>query len=465
MTDARAFLEARDFLFARSAGLRRGVSRLPLAAARAVQLGARPLRRRWPPATTAGAVDRRGGRPRGAALLRASWRARSNRVANWLRGLGVAARRPRAADARRTSVALWESMLAAMKLGAVVVPATTLLAPVGPRATASSAARSATSLPARRTREKFARLRRRLHAHRRGRGGAGLAVVRRGAARPGANSRRTAPTRATDPLLLYFTSGHHVEAEAGPAQPPELPRRPPVDDVLDRPQARRRAPQHLLAGLGQARLELLLRALERRSVRLHLQHRALQRPGAARRRCRHTRSRRCARRRRSGGCSSRRTSTAFRVAPARSPRRRRALEPGGHRTGAQAAWGITMRDGYGQTETTLSDRQQPGPADQAGQHGPAAAGLSRRAARRRRPAGATRARSCLSLDAAAARPDGRLRATMPRTQRRRHARRPLPHGRRRAARRRRLHHLRRPRRRCLQGVRLPHQPVRARDRC
>ncbi len=44
------------------------------------------------------------------------------------------------------------------------------------------------------------------------------------------------------------------------------------------------------------------------------------------------------------------------------------------------------------------------------------------------------------------------------------ARRLLPHRRRRAARRRRLHHLRRPRRRRVQGLRLPHQPVRARER-
>ena len=44
------------------------------------------------------------------------------------------------------------------------------------------------------------------------------------------------------------------------------------------------------------------------------------------------------------------------------------------------------------------------------------------------------------------------------------ARRLLPHRRRRPARRRRLHHLRRPHRRRVQGVRLPHQPVRAGER-
>ena len=51
-----------------------------------------------------------------------------------------------------------------------------------------------------------------------------------------------------------------------------------------------------------------------------------------------------------------------------------------------------------------------------------------------------------------------------RAHRRRDARRLLSHRRRRRARRRRLHHLRRPRRRRVQGVRLPHQPVRAGER-
>lgn len=51
---------------------------------------------------------------------------RSNQVANWLRGLGVA-RGDRILIMLGNEVPLWETMLAAIKLGAVVIPATTLL--------------------------------------------------------------------------------------------------------------------------------------------------------------------------------------------------------------------------------------------------------------------------------------------------------------------------------------------------
>src|SRR3954452_4663295 len=53
---------------------------------------------------------------------------RSDRLANWLRERGVA-RGDRIVLMLGNQVELWESMLAAMKLGAVVIPATTLLAP------------------------------------------------------------------------------------------------------------------------------------------------------------------------------------------------------------------------------------------------------------------------------------------------------------------------------------------------
>src|SRR5437763_1864779 len=51
---------------------------------------------------------------------------RSNRIANYLRGLGVS-RGDRILLMLGNVVPLWESMLAAMKLGAVIIPATTLL--------------------------------------------------------------------------------------------------------------------------------------------------------------------------------------------------------------------------------------------------------------------------------------------------------------------------------------------------
>jgi acetyl-CoA synthetase len=53
---------------------------------------------------------------------------RSNRVANWLRAHGVA-RGDRIIVMLGNRVELWETILAAMKLGAVIIPATPLLAP------------------------------------------------------------------------------------------------------------------------------------------------------------------------------------------------------------------------------------------------------------------------------------------------------------------------------------------------
>ncbi len=52
---------------------------------------------------------------------------RSDQLANWLRAQGVA-RGDRIVLMLGNQVELWETMLAAMKLGAVVIPATTLLA-------------------------------------------------------------------------------------------------------------------------------------------------------------------------------------------------------------------------------------------------------------------------------------------------------------------------------------------------
>lgn len=65
---------------------------------------------------------------REARLSFAELSERSNRVANWLRTQGVT-RGDRILVMLGNEVALWETMLAAMKLGAVVIPATTLLTP------------------------------------------------------------------------------------------------------------------------------------------------------------------------------------------------------------------------------------------------------------------------------------------------------------------------------------------------
>ncbi len=53
---------------------------------------------------------------------------RSNQVANWLRSLGIK-RGDRVMMMLGNEVALWENMLACMKLGAVLIPATTMLTP------------------------------------------------------------------------------------------------------------------------------------------------------------------------------------------------------------------------------------------------------------------------------------------------------------------------------------------------
>ena len=65
---------------------------------------------------------------RESRLSFAEMSARSNRVANWLRKQGVK-RGERILIMLGNEVPLWETMLAAIKLGAVVIPATTLLTP------------------------------------------------------------------------------------------------------------------------------------------------------------------------------------------------------------------------------------------------------------------------------------------------------------------------------------------------
>ena len=75
------------------------------------------------------------------------------------------------------------------------------------------------------------------------------------------------PTKADDPMLLYFTSGTTARAKLVVHTPCELPDRPSLDHVRARPQARRRASQHFLARLGEARVVERVRALERRRDR------------------------------------------------------------------------------------------------------------------------------------------------------------------------------------------------------
>ena len=75
-----------------------------------------------------GAADRRRRRVRRSRSASAALAARSTQVANWLRGLGVR-RGDRVLLMLGNVAPLWEVMLAAMKLGAVIIPASTLLQP------------------------------------------------------------------------------------------------------------------------------------------------------------------------------------------------------------------------------------------------------------------------------------------------------------------------------------------------
>lgn len=129
---------------------------------------------------------------------------RSNRVANGLRALGVK-RGERILLMLGNVVALWELMLAAMKLGAVVIPATTLLTPNDlkdrfERGRVRHLIANASDAP------KFAGLDPSVTRIAVGDAPAGwhsYADLLRGDA-------RFVPqgvTRATDPMLLYFTSG------------------------------------------------------------------------------------------------------------------------------------------------------------------------------------------------------------------------------------------------------------------
>ncbi|SEF68866.1 acetyl-CoA synthetase [Saccharopolyspora kobensis] len=129
---------------------------------------------------------------------------RSNQVANWLRGLGVA-RGDRLVLMLGNQVELWETILAAMKLGAVIIPATPLLGPADlrdriDRGRAKHVVTTAADAP------KFADV------------PGDYTRIAVGGAVPGwtsyADSAEAAeefapdgPTRADDPMLLYFTSG------------------------------------------------------------------------------------------------------------------------------------------------------------------------------------------------------------------------------------------------------------------
>ena len=129
--------------------------------------------------------------------------ARSNQVANWLRGHGVA-RGDHVIVMLGNQVELWETILAATKLGAVIIPATTLLG----RDDLVDRVRARQRPPRRCHRRRRRQVRRgagRLHPDRRGRRGRRLAglrrlrVMRRPSSRPTARPGLTTRCCSTSP--------------------------------------------------------------------------------------------------------------------------------------------------------------------------------------------------------------------------------------------------------------------------
>ena len=128
----------------------------------------------------------------------------SNRVANFLAALG-ARRGDRLLLMLGNEVALWEVLLAAMKLGVVVTPATPLLKAADLRDRIERGRVSHVVASAAHT-DKFAGV---PGAYTRVAVGAEVAgwVSYDGSRAASPHFTPSGPTRATDPLLLYFTSG------------------------------------------------------------------------------------------------------------------------------------------------------------------------------------------------------------------------------------------------------------------
>ena len=197
-------------------------------------------------------------------------------------------------------VELWETILAAMKLGAVIIPATTLLQPAdladrvergNARHVVAGGADAAKfdAVPGEYTRIAVGEPVAGWHDF----GEADAAL---------AHFEPDGPTRASDPLLLYFTSGTTAQPKLVEHTHASYPAGHLSTMYWIGLLPGRRPPQHLLAGLGQARLVERLRALERRGDGARRRAGALRRGGAARRDGAGRTSRPSARRRRSGGC-------------------------------------------------------------------------------------------------------------------------------------------------------------------
>ena len=219
-------------------------------------------------------------RDRETKLTFAALSRRSNQVANFLRGLGLK-RGDHLLLLLGNVVPLWETMLAAMKLGIVVIPATTLLTP-DELAIASSEDAPRSSWPTQHQIAKCATLGGelvRIVVGARSKHDGWLPYEQAADVSGDIQGRWAHPRRRSAAALFHL--GHDGQAETGAAQPTQLSGWRVVDDVLARAAAGRCASQYFFAGLGQARLELLVRAVECRRHRVRGQPAAVQCQGAA----------------------------------------------------------------------------------------------------------------------------------------------------------------------------------------
>lgn len=203
MNPATAFIEARDFLLTHREDLARATAgfRWPALEHFNWALDYFDVEAKSNDRPALWLVDESGAESR---LTYAQMSERSNRVANFLRARGVK-RGDRVLVMLPNAIPLWEITLAAMKLGAVISPATTLLAhaDLQDRIERGEMRHVITDVAGA---EKFATV-----------AGSYSRIVTNGhvagwIAYSGADAaspafQPDAPTRATDPFLLYFTSG------------------------------------------------------------------------------------------------------------------------------------------------------------------------------------------------------------------------------------------------------------------
>ena len=187
-------------------------------------------------------------------------RQRSNRLANHLRALGLR-RGDRILLMLGNVPNLWELMLAAIKLSCPIIPTTTLMMPDDLRDRVERGGAKAIVTEAAYA-DRFTWLDgshlKLLAAGQQQR----LAVAGRLPLRPERSSYADGPTNAVRVVAAVLHLGHDGQTETRAAHARQLSRRASLDDVLARAAAGRCASEPEQSRLGEARVELVLRALE-----------------------------------------------------------------------------------------------------------------------------------------------------------------------------------------------------------